>query len=200
MLIEAQKNDPRLGRLQHGQALPLLNALKVLQGHWIDQVDLSRDQRRDARAVVGNRHEGHFVDVGFVLPPPSRAANNDGAHTGLALFQNEGPRAVGLERGGVFHTFSAVHRSGGVVGLGPFFVQDQDVGDDIWQDRVGPSCLDLDLEGPCLAHLLDRCQLRTHIRALTPRTVHGENRIVCPKRRTIVKDHALAQVKLPNRG
>ena len=102
---------------------------------------------------------------------PERLALADGAQTlsYSALDKLLNRVAAALQRDGVkagdsiamcaqtsvSYAAAAVHWLGGVVGLAPGFIHDQNIGDQIRQDRVGGRGFDLDAEVDRFAHRLD---------------------------------------------
>ena len=76
-----------------------VDAVDVLQRHGLDDVDLARQQRRDAGRVVGDRREDDLVDVAFDLAPVVRVLLEDGRHAGLVALDREGAGAHRVQRG-----------------------------------------------------------------------------------------------------
>ena len=78
-------------------ALALTRGL-VVERHRVHQVDLARQQRRNARRGVGDRREVDLVEIVDRLVPPIRVALPYSLHAGLVTDQHERPGAVGVQR------------------------------------------------------------------------------------------------------
>ncbi len=134
-------SGPRL-TLRFGR---LLQPVDVLHRHVLHEIDLARQQRRDARGV-GLDHE--IGDVGdaernFALAPVGVVALEHGAHVLLARHQRVGAGAVGVADGEVVLLGLVVLHRDGVVRLRPLLVHHEQVGEVVGQQRVGPLGLDV---------------------------------------------------------
>ena len=120
--------------------------LEILQRRGRDQVELARQQGRDARGVRLHRLELDAGEVVLGLVPPVRVDHEGRAGIGLVGFDLEGARADGRGRCRGGDAGGDVAGLQGAVGLHPFLVEDVDAGEIVEKKRVGAVGDDIDRE------------------------------------------------------
>ena len=188
---------------EHLDAGRLREPRHVLRRRVVDEVDLARDQRGDARRVGDDRRVDHLVGVAleaaFLDPPPVRVLHEHRLHVRLARLQHVRAGAVGLVRGDHVLLLRVVLRLRRPVLLAPGLGHDVDRRDVLELDRVG--AVGRELDGEVVDLLRDAGRVRVHLelRGVGARALEAEHHVVGGERRAVVELDARAQLEPPRR-
>ena len=198
-LIETEKDRPQFGTFQDIDVGFVLQTRHVLQRHRVHHVDLAREQRGNARRVVGDRRQDGAVDVGHQITgvPVVFEGLEDQAVVLYPLDHPEGSGAVGIEVREVGLP-GAAHHLEGVVLLNPLLIHDVEVGHVEQQDRVGTVGNDLYRVVVDLTDLFDRGDRKGHVRRFLRLALEGIDHIVGREGVSVVEGDAFAQGETPS--
>ena len=198
-LVHAEEDGAQFRALQHLGVRAGIDARDILDRNRLDDVDLARQQRRDARGVGADRREDDLLEIVLGLAPPVRVGLEHGLDAGLVALDREGAGAVGVERGKARRGRGGRRRRDGVVRLGPFLVHDVpgiplriQNGIGRGQDEVDGVVVDLDDLGV-------GGNAGLQVRALGADAVGGEDHVVGGEGVAVVELDALAQMEAPAR-
>ena len=174
-----------------------LDAGHVLHRNRIDQVDVAREQSRNARRIRADRLEHHLVEVVLDLPPPRRIGTEHRLYPWLVACDHERAGAVGLERKCAERPGSCWLRLGGAVGLRPCLGDDEPRLPFVVQDRIGRGEHEVDRVVVDLLDLGIGRNAGFQLRAGSARAFGGEHHVIGREGRPVVERHPPAQVEAP---
>jgi hypothetical protein len=202
-LVHSDEDDPVLGPFEDPDARRPREARHVLRRRIVDEVDLAREQRGDARCIGHDRGVGHLVGVAFEEPrldaPPVRVLHEHGLHVGLARLQHVRPGAVRLVRGDHVLFPRVVLRLQSAILLAPRLAHDVDRVDVLELDRVWPAGRELDGIVVDLLRNSGRVRVGAQLRSVAARPLEAEHDVVGGERRAVMELDAPPKVESPRR-
>ena len=136
--VHSEENHTVLRRLFNHKPIGIVDALKVLDGHVLKEIDLTRQQRRNAGRCVLDRSVNDFRHFHreLVNAPVIVVLHHDGLHVRFPALQHVRTGAIGIcGSKSDLATFKVLH-VGSVVRFGPTLVHNEKVGEVGRQNRV----------------------------------------------------------------
>ncbi|MCY1299396.1 hypothetical protein D9M70_489230 [compost metagenome] len=188
----------QVGALDDLDVRRTLQALEILHGRAVCQVDFARKQRCDAGGGRGDRHEFDAVEIVLGRIPPAVVLDENRLAVWNAGFDLERAGTVGVVGGVAFDLGADVGRPLGLVVDQPVLVEHEDVGHVVEEQRVQRIHFDVDRVVVDLGGRDIGGDVAAQWRGRVADAGHGGNDVVSGEIGTVLELHALAQMEAPD--